>query len=60
MVEGWRNDWKQGDFPFYYCQIAPYDYSLIQWKDSQYLREQQQKAETMISNARMAVLMDAG
>lgn len=60
MVEGWRSDWKQGDFPFYYCQIAPYDYSLIDWKDSQYLREQQAKAETMINNARMAVLMDAG
>jgi len=60
MVEGWRSDWKQGDFPFYYCQIAPYDYSLIQWKDSQYLREQQMKAETIINNARMAVLMDAG
>ena len=60
MVEGWRNDWKQGNFPFYYCQIAPYDYSLIQWQGSQYLREQQQKAEGMIENARMAVLMDAG
>ena len=60
MVEGWRTEWKQGEFPFYYCQIAPYDYSLINWKDSQYLREQQQKAESIISNARMAVLMDAG
>ncbi|MBQ2209333.1 MAG: sialate O-acetylesterase [Prevotella sp.] len=60
MVEGWRAEWQQGDFPFYYCQIAPYDYSLIQWKDSQYLREQQMKAEEMIPNARMAVLMDAG
>ena len=60
MVEGWRADWKQGDFPFYYCQIAPYDYSLIDWKDSQLLREQQLKAETMIANSRMAVLMDAG
>ena len=60
MVEGWRADWGQGAFPFYYCQIAPYDYSLIDWKGSQYLREQQQKAESMISNARMAVLMDAG
>lgn len=60
MVEGWREEWKQGEFPFYYCQIAPYDYSLIGWKDSQYLREQQAKAETMINNARMAVLMDAG
>ncbi|MBR2238886.1 MAG: sialate O-acetylesterase [Prevotella sp.] len=60
MVEGWRNDWQQGEFPFYYCQIAPYDYSLIDWKDSQLLREQQLKAETMIDNARMAVLLDAG
>ena len=60
MVEGWRSNWKQGDFPFYYCQIAPYDYSLIGWKDSQLLREQQLKAESMIPNARMAVLMDAG
>ena len=60
MVEGWRSEWKQGDFPFYYCQIAPYDYSLIDWKDSQYLREQQMKAESIIPNARMAVLMDAG
>ena len=60
MVEGWRADWQQGNFPFYYCQIAPYDYSLIEWRGSQYLREQQAKAETMIPNARMAVLMDAG
>ena len=60
MVEGWRSEWKQGDFPFYFCQIAPYDYSLIGWNGSQYLREQQQKAEEMIPNSRMAVLMDAG
>ena len=60
MVQGWRDDWKQGDFPFYYCQIAPYDYSLIGWSNSQLLREQQLKAETIIPNARMAVLMDAG
>ena len=60
MVEGWRADWQQGDFPFYYCQIAPYDYSLIQWSGSQWLREQQMKAEAIIPNARMAVLMDAG
>ena len=60
MVQGWRTVWGQGDFPFYYCQIAPYDYSLIGWKDSQLLREQQMKAEAMIPNVRMAVLMDAG
>lgn len=61
MVAGWRHDWQQGDFPFYYCQIAPYDYSLIQWDyNSAYLREQQLMAEQLIPNSRMAVLMDAG
>ena len=60
MVEGWRSEWKQGDFPFYFCQIAPFDYSLINWEGSQFLREQQQKAEDIIPNSRMAVLMDAG
>jgi sialate O-acetylesterase len=60
MIRGWRNDWQEGDFPFYYCQIAPYDYSLIQWHGSEYLREQQMKAESMLPNVRMAVLMDAG
>ena len=60
MIRGWRADWQQGDFPFYYCQIAPYDYSLIQWpQNSALLREQQQRVETMVDNARMAVLMDA-
>ena len=28
MIQGWRSEWKQGDFPFYYCQIAPIDYSV--------------------------------
>jgi len=26
MVGGWRELWGQGDFPFYYVQIAPYQY----------------------------------
>ncbi len=62
MVEGWREEWRQGVFPFYYCQIAPFDYAGIGWGEynSAFLREQQLKAETMIGNARMAVLMDTG
>ena len=61
MVEGWRTEWQEGAFPFYYCQIAPYDYSLINWPyNSALLREQQQKTERLIPNARMAVLLDAG
>lgn len=65
MVKGWRSEWGQGDFPFYYCQIAPYDYSLLFKKgqeviNSAYLREQQAKAVEIIPNSGMAVLMDAG
>ncbi len=26
LVEGWREVWQQGDFPFYFVQIAPYQY----------------------------------
>lgn len=61
MIRGWRSLWKQGDFPFYYCQIAPFDYELIGWKtNSALLREQQSKVERMVENCEMAVLVDAG
>ena len=51
LVNSWRKEWKQGIFPFYYCQIAPYDYSLIKWKNnSALLREKQMEAEKRISN----------
>jgi sialate O-acetylesterase len=66
MVAGWRKNWAQTDtIPFYYCQIAPYDYSLITEKEKEVinsanLREAQLKAETMIPKSGMAVLMDAG
>ncbi len=26
MIRGWRQVWKEGDFPFYYVQLAPYAY----------------------------------
>ena len=62
MIEGWRSEWKQGNFPFYYCQIAPFDYSVTDWAlyNSALLREQQAKVETMVDNCRMAVLLDTG
>ena len=62
MIKGWREEWQEGDFPFYFCQIAPYDYSLIKWEqyNSAFLREQQAKAELMNKNVGMACIMDAG
>ncbi|MDR2129627.1 MAG: sialate O-acetylesterase [Odoribacteraceae bacterium] len=56
MVRGWRDLWGVGEFPLYYCQIAPYDYDGN--LHSGYIREAQARGlET--PNTGMAVLMDA-
>ncbi len=67
MVSSWRNLWGEGNFPFYFCQIAPFDYASITPKDEQtiktnsaYLREAQYNAAKVIPNSGMAVLMDIG
>ena len=59
LAENWRSAWGIGDFPFYYVQIAPYDYGLG-GLNSAYLREAQLKALTMSHNLGMASLMDCG
>lgn len=59
LIENWRAEWKIGDFPFYYCQIAPYDYGTS-GLNSAYLREAQLKASTAVPNIGMACLMDIG
>ncbi len=61
MIERWRAAWGY-EFPFYYCQIAPYDWSLIDQAvpSSAYLREAQLKVSQQVPGVGMAVLMDAG
>ncbi|GHV27368.1 9-O-acetylesterase [Bacteroidia bacterium] len=56
MVREWRNSWGVGEFPFYYCQIAPFNYNDTH--NSVYLREAQSKG-LATPNTGMAVLMDA-
>ena len=56
MVREWRNLWNIGEFPFYYCQVAPYNYG--DHINSAYLREAQAKG-MQIPNTGMAVLTDA-
>ncbi|MDR3246493.1 MAG: sialate O-acetylesterase [Prevotellaceae bacterium] len=56
MVRAWRDIWGVGEFPFYYCQIAPYNYGG--GRNSGYIREAQAKG-MMTPNTGMAVLMDA-
>jgi sialate O-acetylesterase len=59
MVENWRSVWGVGEFPFYYVQIAPFDYGSG-GLNSAYLREAQHKASTAIPNIGMACIMDLG
>lgn len=59
MVQDWRNRWKEGNWPFYYVQIAPYRYH-DKLGPSAPLREAQEKALQLIPNSGMAVSLDAG
>ncbi|MBC9797155.1 sialate O-acetylesterase [Sinomicrobium weinanense] len=58
MVKSWRKAWDRGEFPFYYVQIAPYNYK--ENGISAFFREAQLRALSEITNSGMACLMDAG
>ena len=58
MIRNWRNAWNLGDFPFYFVQIAPFDYHES-FPAAAYLREAQAKA-LLLPNTGMAVTMDIG
>ncbi len=61
LVQNWRSLWGVGDFPFYYAQIAPYDYLVGRTGiSSAYVREAQLKAMGAIPGMGMASLMDIG
>lgn len=59
MVNEWRALWNKGNWPFYYVQIAPYQYPNVK-ELVPYLREAQDKAQALIPNSGMVVSMDAG
>ncbi len=55
-----RSQWGIGDFPFYYVQIAPYNYGKPEAVESGLLQESQTKALDLIPNCGMAVTLDIG
>ena len=59
LIENWRSVWGIGEFPFYFMQIAPYDYGPT-GLSSAYLREAQLKAALATKNSGMACIMDIG
>jgi sialate O-acetylesterase len=59
MVSSWRDAWKIGDFPFYYVQIAPFNYKSG-CHASAFLREAQTLSLDKIPNSGMIVTSDIG
>jgi sialate O-acetylesterase len=57
MIKNWRDDWKQGNFPFYFVQIAPWEYGEKSY--SQNLREAQFLSLSTPKTG-MAVTLDVG
>jgi len=54
MIKNWRDDWNQGDFPFYFVQIAP-------WKDmNPEIREAQLITYRNTINTGIVVTTDIG
>jgi hypothetical protein len=54
MIKNWREDWKQGDFPFYFVQISAHD------KQNPLIREAQLKTMQIVPNTGMVVSLDVG
>ena len=57
MIKNWRDDWQQGNFPFYFVQLAPYNYDVP--IEGALLRDAQRKTLS-VPNTGMAVTMDIG
>lgn len=51
LVVQWRRDFKQGDIPFYFVEIAPYHYDNVDGDWGAKLREQQFNAAKIIPNS---------
>ena len=66
LINDWRDEWKKrggnGDFPFYYCQLANYKKKQLQPSESAWaeVRESQRVTLGSVPNTGMAVLIDIG
>jgi sialate O-acetylesterase len=62
MIQNWRDDWKQGDFPFLCVQLAPFMPIVTEPQESAWaeLREAQLLTSLNLKNAGMAVITDVG
>ena len=59
MISDWRKQWDEGKFPFYFVQIAPFNYGGDS-TDAAALRDAQRRTINASENTGMAVTMDIG
>lgn len=62
MIQNWRDQWGQGDFPFYWVQLADFMAEKPQPDDSAWaeLREAQTMTMSRLPNTGEAVIIDVG
>lgn len=61
MIKDWRTLWGQGDFPFYFVQLANFQAVAEQPGDSGYAIVRDAQFKTLaVPNTGMAVIMDVG
>ena len=62
MIQSWRDEWKQGDFPFYWVQLADYLAEKPEPEGSSWaeLREAQTMTMQRLPNTGEAVIIDLG
>jgi sialate O-acetylesterase len=62
LIESWRQEWKQGDFPFYWVQLPGNEAQKPEPGDSTWaeLREAQTMALAKVKNSGQAVSIDLG
>jgi len=62
MIKGWRKNWGQGDFPFYFCQLANYHpkQNAVSINHGWPLLREAQAMALSLPNTGMACLIDVG
>ena len=61
MIQNWRKDWKQGDFPFYFVQLAPWLKAAKEPGDSTWAELREAQLLTLkLPHTGMAVITDLG
>ena len=58
LVEQWRTQFKLGEIPFYFVEIAPFHYDNVDADNGAKLREQQYKASKIIPNSGLVCTND--